>query len=136
MSQSCPDYPGQILCRPTSTQVIQGSTCLSIGPKDNNKRMTIEHDLRARSRARFVLWPYLPVKLSLTLHRYLKAIRLSGSRWRQPGQTGSVALFERGEHQVRLVRVKQEENRTRLAKTQLDPYQIEIKLTLCGLGWV
>ena len=52
------------------------------------------------------------------------------------GQTGSVALFERGEHQVRLVRVKQEESRTRLAKAQLDPYQIEIRLTLCGLGWV
>src|SRR5450759_1782694 len=43
MSQSGPDYPGQGLCRPTSTQVIQGSNCLSIGPKDNNKRMTIEH---------------------------------------------------------------------------------------------
>ena len=43
MSQSCPYYPGQVLCRPTSTQVIQGSNCLSIGPKDNNKRMTIEH---------------------------------------------------------------------------------------------
>jgi hypothetical protein len=98
--------------------------------------MTIEHDLCARSRARFVLWPYLPVKLSLTLLRYLTAIRLSGSRWRQPGQTGSVALFERGEHQVRLVRVKQEESLTGLAKTQLGPYQIEIKLTLCGLGWV
>jgi hypothetical protein len=34
------------------------------------------------------------------------------------------------------VRVKQEESLTGLAKTQLDPYQIEIKLTLCGLGWV
>jgi hypothetical protein len=45
--------------------VIQGSTCLSNDPKDNDKRMTIEHDLCARSRARFVLWPYLPVKLSL-----------------------------------------------------------------------
>src|ERR1035437_4706393 len=43
MSQSCPDYPGQVLCRSTSTQVIQGSNCLSIGPKNNNKRMTIEH---------------------------------------------------------------------------------------------
>src|ERR1035437_8642983 len=43
MSQSCPYYPGQVLCRSTSTQVIQGSNCLSIGPKDNNKRMTIEH---------------------------------------------------------------------------------------------
>src|ERR1019366_1893515 len=58
MSQSCPYYPGQVLCRPTSTQVIQGSNCLSIGPKDNNKRMTIEHDLCARTRTRFVLWPY------------------------------------------------------------------------------
>jgi hypothetical protein len=48
----------KVLCRPTSTQVIQGSTCLSIDPKDNNRRMTIEHDLCARSRARFVLWPY------------------------------------------------------------------------------
>src|ERR1035437_6130831 len=116
MSQSCPDYPGQSplpvnfrLSRSKSSagqlQIIQGSNCLSIGPKDNNKRMTIEHDLRARSRARFVLWPYLPVTLSLTLLRYLTAIRLSGSRWRQPGQTGSVALFERGEHQVRLVRL-------------------------------
>src|ERR1035437_6648273 len=83
-----------------------------------------------------VLLPYLPVKLSLTLHRYLKAVRLTGSRWRQPGQNGFGALFERGEHQVRLVRVKQEESRTRVAKTQLDHYQIEIKLTLCGLGWV
>src|ERR1035437_7985217 len=54
MSQSCPDYPGQILSRPTSTQAIQGSNCLSIGPKDNNRRMTIEHDLCARSRARFL----------------------------------------------------------------------------------
>src|ERR1035437_9018684 len=99
MSQSCSDCPGQVLCQPTSTQVIQGSNCLSI-------------------------------------HRYLKAVRPSGSRWCQPGQTGSVALFERGEHQIRLVRVKQEENRTRLAKTQLGPYQSEIKLTLCGLGWV
>ena len=35
-----------------------------------------------------------------------------------------------------LVRAKQEEGRPRLAKTQLDPYQIEVKLTLCGLGWV
>src|ERR1035437_1342652 len=43
MSQSCPYYPSQVLCRPTSTQVIQGSNCLSIGPKDNNKGMTIEH---------------------------------------------------------------------------------------------
>jgi len=57
---------------------------------------------------------------SLTLHRYSKAIQPSGSSWRQPNQPGSVALFERGEHQVRLVRVKQEEGRTRLAKTQLD----------------
>src|SRR5450759_2923175 len=136
MSQSCPYYPGQVLCRPTSTQVIQGSNCLSIGPKDNNKRMTIEHAECSIQSTISVLWPCLPVKLSFTLHRYSKAIRLSGSRWRQPGQTGSVALFERGEHQVRLVRVKQEESRTRLAKTQLDPYQIEIKLTLCGLGWV
>src|ERR1035437_10305036 len=61
MSQSCPYHPGQVLCWPTSTQVIQGSNCLSIGPKVNNKRMTIEHDLCARSRARFVPWPYLPV---------------------------------------------------------------------------
>src|ERR1035441_9162120 len=60
-TQSCPDHPGRILRRSTPTQIIQGSDCLSIGPKDNNKRMTIEHDLCARSRARFVLWPYLPV---------------------------------------------------------------------------
>jgi hypothetical protein len=137
MSQSSPDYPGQVRCRSTSTQVIQGSTCLSIGPKDNNRKMTIEHDLCARSRARFLCSGYIHKSTpSLTLHRCLKAIRLSGSRWRQPGQTGSVALFERGEHQVRLVRVRQEASRTRLAKTQLDPYQIEIKLNLCGLGWV
>ena len=43
VSESYPDYPGQILRRSTPTQVIQGSNCLSLGPKDNNRRMTIEH---------------------------------------------------------------------------------------------
>jgi hypothetical protein len=34
------------------------------------------------------------------------------------------------------VRVKKKESGTRLAKTQLDHYQSEINLTLCGLGSV
>src|SRR5450759_4422778 len=73
MSQSCPYYPGQILCQLTSTQAIQGSHCLSIGPKDNNRRMTIEHDLCARSRARFVPWPYLPVNTQFYSSSILKS---------------------------------------------------------------
>src|ERR1019366_8034306 len=134
MSQSGPDYPGHGLCRSTYTKVR--NAFLSV-QRTTITRMTIEHDLCARSRARFLCSGHIHQSTpSLTLHRCSKAIRLSGSRWRQPGQTGFVALFERGEHQVRLVRVKQEVSLTSLAKTQLDPYQIEIKLTLCGLGWV
>ena len=76
-----------------------------------------------------------PALLFIDTQKLLGCLGLDGVRWRQLGETGSVALFERGEHQVRLVRVKQKEYPTGLAKTQIDPYQIEIKLTLCGLGW-
>src|ERR1035437_2900772 len=61
---SCWSYVPELSMSKSSAgqpRIIQGSNCLSIGPKDNNKRMTIEHDLCARSRARFVLWPDLPV---------------------------------------------------------------------------
>src|ERR1035437_7173699 len=182
MSESCPDYPGQIRSNPLSANLypghprfrlpfyrskgqqqeddhrarfvcsIQSAICVLDPERDLCARsrarfvcsiqsaicvLDPERDLCARSRARFVRSGHIHSSTpSLTLQRYSKAVRLSGSRWRQPGQTGSVALFERGEHQGRLVRVKQEESGTRLAKTQLDPYQIEIKLTLCGLGWV
>src|ERR1017187_1583323 len=112
MSESCPDYPGQIRSNPLSANLYPGHPRFRL-PFYRSKGQQQEDDHRAR----FVCSGHIHSSTpSLTLQRYSKAVRLSGSRWRQPGQTGSVALFERGEHQGRLVRVKQEESGTSLAQ--------------------
>src|ERR1039457_2716491 len=81
MSQSCPDYPGQILRRSTSTQVIQGSDCLSLGPKDNNKRMTIEHaecSIQSTLRALAISTSQHPALLFIDAQKRLGCLGLDG----------------------------------------------------------
>jgi hypothetical protein len=81
MSQSCPYYPGQILCQLTSTQVIQGSNCLSIGPKDNNKRMTIEHaecSIQSTKRALAISTRQHPALLFTDTQKLLGCLGLDG----------------------------------------------------------
>jgi len=134
MSQSCPDYPGQSPLPVNLTEVIRGSKCLSIGPKDNNRRMTIEHDLCARSRARFLCSGHICQSNSALL--FIDAQKLLGCLGVNQVQLGP--LRSSSAVNTRFVwwglgRRKAELDSLRHNST---PTRLRSDLTLCGLGWV
>ena len=71
----------KVLCRSTSTQIIRGSNCLSIGPKDNNERMTIEHaecSIQGTLRALAMSTSQHPALLFIDTEKLLGCLGLDG----------------------------------------------------------